>query len=97
MPKSVDRHVAQLKHIIMILSQPVFALSKIKKSNSICIFVTNLNCLTCIISFQVATIVGGMSIQKQQRILKKKPEIVVATPGRLWELFQMVCTLIISF
>ena len=36
-----------------------------------------------------------MSLQKQQRILKKKPEIVVATPGRLWELFQMVCTLII--
>jgi ATP-dependent RNA helicase DDX24/MAK5 len=27
-----------------------------------------------------------MSIQKQQRILSYKPTIIVATPGRLWEL-----------
>ena len=27
-----------------------------------------------------------MSIQKQLRILKFKPTIIVATPGRLWEL-----------
>ena len=27
-----------------------------------------------------------MSIQKQQRLLKYKPAIVIATPGRLWEL-----------
>ncbi|XP_063408352.1 ATP-dependent RNA helicase DDX24-like [Mytilus trossulus] len=38
---------------------------------------------------QVATLVGGMSLQKQQRVLKRRPEILVATPGRLWELFQM--------
>ena len=31
-------------------------------------------------------LVGGMSIQKQQRLLSYKPAIVVATPGRLWEL-----------
>ena len=40
--------------------------------------------------FQVATIVGGMAAPKQERILKKCPEIVVATPGRLWELVQQV-------
>ena len=36
------------------------------------------------------TIVGGMSAQKQQRLLSKHPNIIVATPGRLWELFSEV-------
>ena len=40
---------------------------------------------------QVAAIVGGMSVQKQQRQLKNKPNIIVATPGRLWEVFSGVC------
>ncbi|RKP27028.1 P-loop containing nucleoside triphosphate hydrolase protein, partial [Syncephalis pseudoplumigaleata] len=34
----------------------------------------------------VATIVGGMSVQKQERMLKQHPDILVATPGRLWEM-----------
>ncbi|OZC05890.1 DEAD/DEAH box helicase, partial [Onchocerca flexuosa] len=33
--------------------------------------------------FKVASIVGGLSLQKQERILKYVPEIVIATPGRL--------------
>nr|XP_006819573.1 PREDICTED: ATP-dependent RNA helicase DDX24-like [Saccoglossus kowalevskii] len=36
----------------------------------------------------IAVVVGGMSKQKQERILKKKPQVVIATPGRLWELVQ---------
>ncbi|XP_008183874.1 ATP-dependent RNA helicase DDX24 [Acyrthosiphon pisum] len=36
----------------------------------------------------IAAIVGGLSSEKQERILKKGPEIVVATPGRLWEMVQ---------
>ncbi len=40
------------------------------------------------VSIQVASVVGGLSLQKQQRVLESKPEIVVATPGRLWELIQ---------
>ncbi|KAJ8978272.1 hypothetical protein NQ317_003056 [Molorchus minor] len=36
----------------------------------------------------IATIVGGMAAVKQERLLQKGPEIVVATPGRLWELIQ---------
>uniref|UniRef100_A0A0E0DG12 RNA helicase n=1 Tax=Oryza meridionalis TaxID=40149 RepID=A0A0E0DG12_9ORYZ len=35
---------------------------------------------------QVVPIVGGLSMEKQERLLKRKPEIVVGTPGRLWEL-----------
>ena len=33
-------------------------------------------------------IVGGLAPQKQERLLRSKPEIVIATPGRLWELTQ---------
>uniref|UniRef100_A0A1B0B7D4 ATP-dependent RNA helicase n=1 Tax=Glossina palpalis gambiensis TaxID=67801 RepID=A0A1B0B7D4_9MUSC len=37
---------------------------------------------------KVAAIFGGLSIDKQERLLNKGPEIIVATPGRFWELFQ---------
>lgn len=35
---------------------------------------------------RVAAIFGGLAAVKQERVLSKCPEIVVATPGRLWEL-----------
>ncbi|KAL3626109.1 hypothetical protein CASFOL_029658 [Castilleja foliolosa] len=35
---------------------------------------------------RVVPIVGGMSSEKQERLLRTRPEIVVGTPGRLWEL-----------
>ncbi|CAL9100512.1 DEAD-box ATP-dependent RNA helicase 13-like [Musa acuminata AAA Group] len=38
------------------------------------------------LDIQVVPIVGGMSTEKQERLLKRRPEIVVGTPGRLWEL-----------
>ncbi|CAG8458870.1 16842_t:CDS:10 [Cetraspora pellucida] len=34
----------------------------------------------------IMTIVGGMAIQKQKRLLERNPNIIVGTPGRLWEL-----------
>ncbi|XP_036449350.1 ATP-dependent RNA helicase DDX24 [Colossoma macropomum] len=37
---------------------------------------------------RTAILVGGMAPQKQDRMLKRKPEIVIATPGRLWEMVQ---------
>ncbi|XP_048393495.1 ATP-dependent RNA helicase DDX24 [Stegostoma tigrinum] len=37
---------------------------------------------------KTATIVGGMATQKQERVLNCRPEIVIATPGRLWELIK---------
>ncbi|KAJ1748418.1 ATP-dependent RNA helicase [Coemansia sp. RSA 1821] len=35
---------------------------------------------------RIISIVGGMSQAKQERLLNSKPDIIVATPGRLWEL-----------
>ncbi|NXB11265.1 DDX24 helicase, partial [Cnemophilus loriae] len=37
---------------------------------------------------KTAIVVGGMAAQKQERVLNRKPEIVIATPGRLWELIK---------
>lgn len=39
-------------------------------------------------NISICVIVGGMSAEKQLRILRRRPEIVVATPGRLWDLVQ---------
>jgi ATP-dependent RNA helicase DDX24/MAK5 len=36
----------------------------------------------------VVPIVGGLSHQKQERLLARAPAVVVATPGRLWELMR---------
>lgn len=38
------------------------------------------------IDVHIVPIVGGMYSEKQERLLRRRPEIVVATPGRLWEL-----------
>lgn len=35
---------------------------------------------------RVASLVGGLAMTKQMRMLEKRPDIIVATPGRLWEL-----------
>lgn len=38
----------------------------------------------------VAAIVGGMSLQKQRRILERGIDVLVATPGRLWDIMEDV-------
>ena len=43
----------------------------------------NLKELSKYIEVNSAAVVGGLSVQKQERLLKKHPEIVVGTPGRL--------------
>nr|XP_060612242.1 ATP-dependent RNA helicase DDX24 [Anolis sagrei ordinatus] len=48
----------------------------------------HIDAVTRYTGIKTANLVGGMAPQKQQRILKRKPEIVIATPGRLWELIQ---------
>ena len=36
----------------------------------------------------MALVIGGMAAPKQERILSKGPDIVIGTPGRLWELIE---------
>lgn len=38
----------------------------------------------------IAAIVGGMSAQKQRRILDRGVDVLVATPGRLWDILEEV-------
>ena len=38
----------------------------------------------------VAAVVGGMSPHKQKRILSRGVDVLVATPGRLWDIMQEV-------
>jgi ATP-dependent RNA helicase DDX24/MAK5 len=45
----------------------------------------------------VAAIVGGMSAQKQRRILDRGVDVLVATPGRLWDIMEDVCVQPIEF
>ncbi|XP_077476744.1 ATP-dependent RNA helicase DDX24 [Stigmatopora argus] len=37
---------------------------------------------------KTAIVVGGMALQKQRRMLNYRPEIIIATPGRLWDLIK---------
>jgi superfamily II DNA/RNA helicase len=46
------------------------------------------------ITKKIISIVGGMSMQKQERVLAKVPSIIVATPGRLWSVLQNVFPII---
>ena len=39
--------------------------------------------LTKYVSINCAAIIGGLSVQKQERTLRKCPEIIIGTPGRL--------------
>jgi superfamily II DNA/RNA helicase len=36
----------------------------------------------------VAAVVGGLSTQKQRRIISRGVDVLVATPGRLWDILQ---------
>lgn len=38
----------------------------------------------------IAVLVGGMSAQKQRRILDRGVDVLIATPGRLWDTLQEV-------
>lgn len=34
----------------------------------------------------ILSLIGGLSVEKQERLIARRPEIVISTPGRLWEL-----------
>lgn len=45
----------------------------------------------------VGAIIGGLSAQKQKRVLERGCDILVATPGRLWDLMKAVSRLFATF
>lgn len=44
----------------------------------------------------IAAIVGGMSAQKQRRVLDRGVDILVATPGRLWDIMEQACASLVQ-
>lgn len=40
---------------------------------------------------RVCELIGEMSVQKQARVLKKRPEIIVGTVGRVWDMLDGYC------
>eukprot|EP00501_MAST-03F_sp_TOSAG23-6_P000174 GSMAST32.ASY1.ANO1.177.1 assembled CDS len=44
--------------------------------------------VSCDTGINVMALVGGMAQVKQDRLLAKRPEIIVGTPGRLWQLMR---------
>ena len=75
--KSVDTNVKQLQALILTPTREL----AIQVKNHIDRAARYTDITTCVI-------VGGMAIEKQRRVLQKNPDIVVATPGRFWELLE---------
>ena len=48
----------------------------------------HLQALAKFTDIKIVAIVGGMAVQKQIRLLGQAPEVIVATPGRLWDIYQ---------
>uniref|UniRef100_A0A8C2ZCC0 ATP-dependent RNA helicase n=2 Tax=Cyclopterus lumpus TaxID=8103 RepID=A0A8C2ZCC0_CYCLU len=48
----------------------------------------HIDAITKFTDIKTAIVVGGMAQEKQRRMLNRRPEIVIATPGRLWDLIQ---------
>nr|CAG8433417.1 13248_t:CDS:10 [Entrophospora candida] len=48
---------------------------------------SSINVTHCLFIYLTIIKIGGMSLQKQQRLLEKNPNVIIATPGRLWEIF----------
>lgn len=67
-------------------SKPLFALILTPTRELAVQVKDHLVAITKYTDIRVAAIFGGLAVVKQERVLSKCPEIVVATPGRLWEL-----------
>ncbi len=53
--------------------------------------VTHLTTVAKFANIRAVAVVGGLAKEKQERLLSRQPGIVVATPGRLWELIAAGC------
>ncbi|KTW26972.1 hypothetical protein T552_02463 [Pneumocystis carinii B80] len=71
-----------IKNNISVVSSLIFSPTR----ELACQIAKHLESISKFSSISIITIVGGLSIQKQERLLKRIPNIIVATPGRLWEI-----------
>ena len=39
-------------------------------------------------NFKVTHLIGGLAVQKQERLIGTEPDILIATPGRLWQMME---------
>ncbi|XP_059047355.1 ATP-dependent RNA helicase DDX24-like [Achroia grisella] len=75
-------------HIVVKTGKPLYALI-LTPTRELAIQISrHLIAISKYTGIRVATIVGGLAPVKQERVLARGPEVVVATPGRLWELLQ---------
>lgn len=81
--------VAQIKqHLTQAVKYTDIKVSRILVDLQLYIVNNNIDNNIDVTLLQIATVFGGLAAVKQERILNKGPEIVIATPGRLWELIQ---------
>jgi ATP-dependent RNA helicase DDX24/MAK5 len=56
-------------------------------AHQLCIHLTDLCSSTSDLRPSIATVTGGLSLHKQKRLLKNA-DVIIGTPGRLWEVIQ---------
>ncbi len=82
LPRSALRTMPSMKRriggVLALIMCPVRELAMQVKSH--------LDALSKNLGVKVVAVVGGLAEQRQERLLKCLPEIIVATPGRFWEL-----------
>ena len=78
--KQVPRHSKERSPPIAMILSPTRELA-----HQIFAHLTDLCSIPSIIAPRIATITGGLSLQKQQRLLLDA-DIIIGTPGRLWEI-----------
>jgi ATP-dependent RNA helicase DDX24/MAK5 len=43
-------------------------------------------------NYKSVAVIGGLSEEKQERLLNKNPHVIIATPGRYWSLVRLKFT-----
>ena len=76
------------KHIESILIDHKKTEEVVKKANKINSINKKINYTQYYQKIRIANIMGGFAKVKQLKQLSKNPEIIVATPGRLWEIIE---------
>ena len=82
-----DKRISSNKPPLPLSKMPLFALILSPTRELALQIVSHIQAVSHFVKgLNVVSIVGGMSAQKQSRLLRSHPHIIVATPGRLYEL-----------